>query len=171
MNETTVKSIGLKYGVILGAVSIAFFLVVYLLDMVGNQALSWLIFVFIGGILFLAMKEFKEGNEGFMSFGEGMRNGMLSIGVGSLISTIFSYIFMKFIATDYLETIEDITRERLEENPNMTEEQVEQAMQASSAFMTAEASAIFGILYTVVIGLIICLIVSAIMKKDKPGGI
>ena len=61
-------------------------------------------------------------------------------------------------------------RERMEENPNLTEEQLEQAMESTMPFLTPEAVTIFGIVGTLVIGLIICLIMSAIMKKDVPEG-
>ncbi len=106
-----------------------------------------------------------------MSFGQGLGGGMLTIGVGSVISSLFSFVFLKFLDPSYMERIIDITRERMEENPNMTEEQVEQAMESTMAFLTPEAVTLFGIIGTLVVGLIICLIISAIMKKDAPEGV
>ena len=41
MNETTVKSVGLKYGVLLGVALIGFFLLVYIMDLAGNQTIQW----------------------------------------------------------------------------------------------------------------------------------
>ncbi len=171
MNETTIKSVGLKYGVLLGAALIGFFLLIYILDLAGNQTIQWASYIFIIGAVFLAYREFKEGNDGFMSFGQGLGGGMLTIGVGSVISSLFSYVFLKFLDPSYMQRIVDITRERMEENPNLTEEQVEQAMESTMPFLTPEAITIFGIVGTLIVGLIICLIMSAIMKKDAPEGV
>ena len=171
MNETTIKSVGLKYGVLLGAALIGFFLLIYILDLAGNQTIQYASYIFIIGAVVLALREYKEGNDGFMSFGKGLGGGMLTIAVGSVISSLFSYVFLKFLDPSYMQRIVDITRERMEENPNLTEEQVEQAMESTMPFLTPEAITVFGIVGTLVVGLIICLIISAIMKKDVPEGV
>ncbi|MEM8898803.1 MAG: DUF4199 domain-containing protein [Bacteroidota bacterium] len=171
MNETNVKSVGLKYGVLLGAAFVGTFFITYLLDLVGNQALGWLPFVLVIVFVFLALKAFKEGNEGFMSFGQGFKGGMLTTAVGAIINAIVSYIFLKFAGGDYFDKVIEVSRERMEENPGMTEEQVEQAMEFTTRFMTPEISAISGIVMIALMGLVVSLIISAILKKDVPEGI
>ena len=41
MNETTIKSVGLKFGVLLGVALIGFFLLIYALDLAGNQTIQY----------------------------------------------------------------------------------------------------------------------------------
>src|ERR1700754_1180184 len=94
--ELTTRSTGIRYGVIYGVISIVFFLVFNLagLDMskgIGKYG-TWLIgFV----IVFLAHKYFKENGNGYMSYGQGIG---ISFWVGlvcSVVSSIFTYIYIK----------------------------------------------------------------------------
>ena len=103
----TVKSTAVKWGMINGLISIIFFVVVDFAGQAGNQALSW-----IGGVIFLALlvfahREFKNDGDGYMSFGQGLGIGTLIAVVSSILSSVFTFIYVSFINTNFTEALRE----------------------------------------------------------------
>ncbi|MDH5474986.1 MAG: DUF4199 domain-containing protein [Cyclobacteriaceae bacterium] len=167
IEKSTVKQVSLKWGLILGVILIAFSLLVQIAGLIGNQAVSWVSYLFVIAAVYLSQKAFKDEGDGFMSYGKGLGIGTLVVTIGSILSSIFMYINMKFIDETILETIKDLQYEKMVEQ-GMAEEQIDQAMEISSSFMTPEIIMVFAILGTVFFGFILTLIVTAITKNANP---
>ncbi|HNP19124.1 MAG TPA: DUF4199 domain-containing protein [Fulvivirga sp.] len=163
----TTKSIVMKWGPILGLISIGLILITALGELQRSSAMNWIGIIPTIAIIYLAHKEYKDTGDGFMSYGKGLGLGTLIVVVSSLISSIFFYIYIKFIDTNYVQILKDIQLEGMQEQ-GMGDAQIEQAMKMSENFMTPEMMFVFGIVIGVFFGFLVSLVVSAITKNNNP---
>ncbi len=139
----------------------------YFAGVIGESWAGWIGPVFSAVIIYLAHKEFKDQGNGFMSYGKGLGLGTLVSVVSSAIYSTFTYIYVKFINTEYLQEIQDTMMAKFEEE-GMNDDQIEAAMGMMEKMSTPEMSLIFGLLGGIFIGFIVSLIVSAITKNNDP---
>lgn len=165
--KVTVKQVAIKWGLILGIISVVLFLTIYFGGLTGNSWAGWIGPIFTIVIMYLAHKEFKEQGDGYMNYGQGLGLGTLVATVSSAISSIFVYIYIKFINTEYTQEIQDIMRSKFEDD-GMSDDQIDTAMGFMEKLSSPEISLIVGILGGIFIGFIIALIVSAITKNNDP---
>lgn len=169
MESVTTRSVGIRYGLILAVVSIAYFLGISMAGLAGEGG----IWSFIGAIpsiivIILAHKYFKDNGNGFMEFGQGFSIGFWAVLISSIVSSVFSYIYMKFIDTTFTQTMLDKSRDNMAEGGNMSDAQIDQAMEITAKFMTPEAMVGMGIVMGLIFGCIIALIVTIFTKKSNP---
>lgn len=167
MEAPSVKSLAIKWGLILGVVSIVMFLGIAMSGVQGESWAGWLGVVPSAIIIFLAHKEFKESGDGFMSYGKGLGIGTLTILVSSIISSVFSFVYIKFIDPTYFDVVRDKQIEGMAEG-GMSDAEIETALGFSEAFFKPETLLITGVVFGVIFGFIISLIVSAITKNSNP---
>ncbi|MCB0496731.1 MAG: DUF4199 domain-containing protein [Cyclobacteriaceae bacterium] len=167
-NESvSVKQVAIKWGLISGILSIVVFLVVYFAGMMGNSWIGLVSAVITVVLMVLAHKEFKESGNGYMSYGQGLGLGTLMVTIGSVISALFSYIYIKFINTGYIQEVLDMSRAKMEDQ-GQSDAQIDAAMGYVEKFTTPEMTLIMGLVFGILFGFIIALIVSAITKKNDP---
>jgi len=161
-------SIGIRFGLFLGLFSIVYFLALAVSNINPQSGIwNWLGILFMIVALFLAHKNFKDSGDGFMSYGQGVGIGFWVTAISTLLSAVFSYIYMKFIDTGYLDMIKDKQMEEFAER-GMSEEEIDQAMQFASAFTSPEMILVFGVLAGVFFGMIIVLLVTIFTQKKNP---
>jgi hypothetical protein len=165
--QVTVKQVSMKWGLYLGMVMIIYGMVLLLTDMVGNQALGYVNYVFVAVFMYMAHKSFKEEGNGYMSYGQGLGIGTLLTVVGSAMSTVFSFLYVSFVDDSLLEKMKEMTEQSFVDQ-GMTDAQIEQAMSISDKFMTPAVMFPIAFVFTVFFGFIISLIVSAITKNPDP---
>ena len=165
--KATTRSAGIRYGLIMSVLSIAFFVIMNVagLDMQGPVGyLGWAI---TAVMLFLAHKYYKEEGDGFMTIGQGTGIGFWAGTVSSVISSIFTYVYIKFIDDSFLQTIKDKQMEAMEKQ-GLSDEQMEQSMKIAGAFTSPEAILGFGIVFGIIAAVIIGLLIALITKKINP---
>lgn len=167
--KVTVSQIGLRYGIIIGLVFIVYGLILEFLnlDIEMTQNLNYISYIFLIIGLVLAHNAYKEGGDGYMSIGQGLKIGMLISLVGGVLSGMFSYIYIKFIDDSMLTKIKDLQIEKMEEQ-GMDDAQIEQTMAIAGKFTSAEMIPVWAILGMLFIGFILSLIVSLFTKKANP---
>jgi len=164
--KLTVKQVGFKYGIYLALVSIIYSLILQIIGQATNRPLGYVAFVFVIIALWLAHRDFKRDNE-YMSYGQGLGISMIIVSISSVLSSIFGYIYIKFVDDSMLDAIREQATIQMEER-GMSDAQIEQAMEMQSKFTTPEMILVFGILFGIFFGFIIALIVTAITKKTNP---
>jgi hypothetical protein len=164
--KLTVKQVGIKYGIYLALVSILYTLILQILGLAAKQALGYVGIIFVIIALVLAHRDYKRSNE-YMSYGQGLGISMIIVAISSVLSSIFSYIYIKFVDDSMLEVIREQSMIQLEER-GMSDAQIEQAMEMQANFTTPEMILVFGILGGIFFGFIVSLIVTAITKKTPP---
>lgn len=167
IEKTTIKQVSLKWGAISGVISIAYFMIIIMADLLGSTGVSLLGYVPFIIILFLAHNEFKKEGDGFMSYSQGLGIGTLVALVSSLVAGVFNYIYTKFIVPDFYEQMMDKMVE-IWTAKGMTDEQIDAASSMMSKFQNPELAFFVGILGAVFMGFIVSLIVSAITKHNNP---
>lgn len=161
----------LNYGILLGIVSIVLGVIMY----VTNSHLEpGVIFAVIGflilvAVISLAIKAFKKDNGGYLSLGEALKVGVGTAVIGAIISAIWMFVLITFIEPDYMAQVMEIQQEKmLEMNPNMTEAQIQSAMDISAKFSSPWIITAFAILQNLFFGFIIALVAGLVMKKENP---
>ena len=165
--KPSVWQVGLKVGLIIALIVIIYSTILQIAGLSQNKFLGWVSFlVLIGGIVW-AHKTYKESGDGFMSYGQGLGLGVVVSGVAAVLSSIFSYIYIKFIDDSMLGLIMDQARSDMEAK-GMDDDQIEQALAVTQKFMNPEMMFVMGILMFIFMGFLFSLIISAITKRNAP---
>ena len=166
-NQTTTTRTALKWGVIIGIISILYSTAIMVSGQIGNQSLGYVVYLIIGVGIYLALNNFKKENLGYISFGQGLGLGTMMSAIIGLLSSFYSFAYMKFIDSSITDQILK-NAEREMEKKGLPDDQIEQAMEYSKMFMSPGIMFVAGVFFTVFLGFILSLIIAAIMKKDKP---
>ena len=168
-DKLTVSQVGLKNGIIVGLIFIVYGMILQFLnlDMQVMNYLSYLNYVVLIIFVVLGHKAFKEGGDGFMTIGQGLGIGMLITLIGSAISSVFTYIYLKFIDDSMITRALDYQIEELEKR-GMDDAAIDQAMAVTEKIMTPEIMPIMGLVFMLIFGFILVLIVSLFTKKNNP---
>lgn len=122
------RSIGIKYGLIATVVGIIFFLV---LVFAGQNPYTikwgWVVSLATSVVLIvLAHKEFKEENNGFMTYGEALGIGLWYTLIAVAIGTLFNYVYVTFIDTNIMTEFYENQYEQLQQQ-GQSDAQIEMA--------------------------------------------
>ncbi len=167
--ENTQPSTGkysLNFGLLLGAVGVAFNLMLYFVDAHVNQSpvVQVVNIVISVGIIFWGILSFKKANGGYLKIGEALK-----MGAGmSLISGILSVIYVLFLTNvldpEYASKVMDLRLAEAVEQGTMTSDQIQQSKEMGMKFFW------FGypvmLIVSVIFGLIIGLVGGLIFKKS-----
>lgn len=166
--KVTTRAAGIRYGLISGLISIAYFVILTMADISMTEGIGrWASLLISVVIIYLAHKYYKENGDGFMSIGQGTGIGFWLALVSAAISSVFTYVYMKFIDNSMIQQILDKQREAMEER-GMDDAQIDQAMSMTEKFMTPEIILGTGLFFGVVIIVIVALLISLITQKKNP---
>ena len=171
-NQTaSVKKIALPHGLILALCTIVLSVIVYVMGMHLEQ--PWwqgvLNLAFSIAIIVYGLKAFKRDNGGFMSLGEALKTGLAIALIAGIIGSIFTYLFVTVIEPEFTTQMLEVTREKMiEQNPEMSDDQLEMAMGMTENFMSPGIMVALGIISSLFFGFIISLIAGLIMKNNRP---
>lgn len=167
----SVKKIALPYGVILALITIVLSVIVYVMGMAYEQPWwqSLLNFAIMIACIVYGLKAFKKANGGFLSLGEALKTGLAIALIAGLIGSIFTYLFVTVIEPDFVVNMLEVTETKMiDQNPNMTEEQMEMALGMTESMMKPGIMVAFGIIASLFFGFIISLVSGLIMKQNRP---
>ncbi len=169
--KASVKKIALNYGLLLGLASILLSVVTYVMG-VHLERPWWASLLGIGiMVLFIiyGLKAFKSENEGFLSLGEAIKVGLAISLIAGIVSAVYNYVFVSFIEPDFVNQIMEMTQQNMiEQNPEMTEEQMEMGLSISRKMMTPGIMSAMAVIFTLFIGFIVSLISGLVMKQNRP---
>lgn len=166
--QVSTGAVGLRYGLITGLVYIIFLFAVYATGQEMNTALGW-----TGALIpivstVLAQRQFRAQNGGYMSYGEGMSIGVLLSAVSGVLTSLFGYAYRTFIDPDQSQRMAEALRTKFEQAGNMSDAQIDQAVSMSQKFSSGPIAVVIGLVTAVLFGVVISLIVSAVMKHNRP---
>jgi hypothetical protein len=168
-NQITTRSAGIRYGLFSGLVAILYFVILQTAGVDTTEGIGrWAGLLFTVALIYLAHKYYKENGDGYMSIGQGVGIGFWLGLISSLISSVFSYVYIKFIDQSFIQQLMDKQREAMEEKGNLSEDQIDQAMNMTAKFMTPEMIFVFGFIGGLIVTIIIAVIVSLITQKKNP---
>jgi hypothetical protein len=166
----------LYWGVISGVASIILSVLLYVINFTpssfGKMGLTLLFsLVLFIVILVIALKSYRNSLGGAMTYGQAFKFGFFVILISTAISSLYSFIFLKFIDPEYLKNVMDQFMANLEEfllSKGMSEDQVAKAMEEATKkpLPSPLKSAIQGFIQILIFSTIVNLIVAAILKKN-----
>ncbi|WBU88751.1 DUF4199 domain-containing protein [Cellulophaga omnivescoria] len=170
MEENTPKTgkYALKYGLMLGGISIAFVLMLFSLDMhYQGGAMVFLISVLLSlAFIIIGMLQFKKDNGGFISVGQALKVGVGISLIGGIIGVIFNQILAGVIDPDFMTKATEYQKGMLLES-GLSMEQIEANIEMSKPFQTPVMQILFGLLYSIVAGFLLSLIPAFLIKKQE----
>lgn len=165
----------LKWGLITGALQIAFVVIQYVIDPALMIA-WWNSLLSIGLLVALmvgAAMEYRDREGGWMSYGTSVWLMFRVCMLGSLLSVAFMGLLYNVIDKGLDERMKEITLEQMEqmlEKFDVPSEQIEEQMEAIEErdFSQTPRALITSWMISVVFGLFLALIASAFTKKNEP---
>ena len=162
------RSVGIRYGLILGLISIFYFLIFAMADLDMSSGIGrWGTTLIAIVIVFLAHKFFKDNGDGFMSYGQGIGIGFWTGLTSAVASSIFTYVYVKFIDDSFISKIREKAVEDMQAQ-GQSEDQIEVAMKFVEMFTKPESMLLFGLFFGVLILVIVALIITIFTQKPKP---
>lgn len=166
MNKTLITQFGIRYGLILGLISVISSVMFFILKPESKWIEGVLGFVILIGVLFVALKQFREQNSATLSIGEGMRVGFWTSLISGTISSVYKYLEMTFLNPE--EVAQQLKEQKIAmEESGMPEEQIDMAMNWAGKMMEPYILIPMGIFWSIVFVAIISLIIAAILKKER----
>jgi len=179
MEEKEVPSLfqhALRWGLIVGAISIAMTSVFYAVDysMLANWKMGIIIFAMFIGLAIYAGINYRNEGDSFLSYGKAFQHAFILMAVSGLVSTIFTIVLYTIIDPDLPAKLTDVALEnaqKMMESFGMPEDQMDKAMEAARK-RTENQFSVGGLGMGYGIGLIIyavlSLITSIFVKKNPP---
>jgi cbb3-type cytochrome oxidase subunit 3 len=163
----TPTAVAVRYGLLTGLASIILSFVLFLTE-ADQTPIRWLGLLFLVGGMVWAHREFKRANGGFMEYSQGLTIGAVMGLVAGAMGTVFNYIYMTFIDADYTARMMEATRSKMEDQGNMSDAQIDQALAMMQKFSSGGWMLVFGLLGSLLFGFLIALVVSAFTKHARP---
>lgn len=159
----------LKYGIILGLVSVVFSVLTYMLDLTFKPWIMWPGLLLSLIVLYLLLRSYRDQyNHGYITYGKSVGAGMVMNIYAAIISAIYIYLLYSVIDTGLVDKQLAITEEKLIAK-GMPEGSIDAALQMQAKFMKPWFTSLTSILGSLFGGLIMSLIVSLfVMKKGNP---
>lgn len=168
--KNSTKNIALNYGLILGFTTVLISVVTYIIDMpLKTGWISGLLGIIVMiALIFLGIKKYKDGNNGYISIIESLKVGIAIALVGGIIGSIYQLVFLSYIDPEYISRVQELQLEQtLEENPNISEEQIQMMQDMGSKFSSPWISFAGALIGNLFFGFIFALIGGFIFKKDE----
>ena len=163
-----------RYGLILGALNVAFTAGAFLIDykLIQNPLIGFLIFGITIAILFIAGFELRKKNGGYLSFKNALRSSFIIYTIAAVLMVAYNLLQYNVFTPEIAQELQkDALNQQVMvwESFGMSDEQIDEnaaAMEDRNLFgLTWQ---LVGLAGNLVFGLIISLIVAAIVKKKEP---
>ncbi len=158
----------LKWGVMGGVASAILGLMFYILNVDSDSALKYVSFAVMIGVIIAGCYEYRDTIlGGFGSFKQLLGYAMLLVLVYGLLSSIWAICYMEFIDTGLVNEI--LLKTELDmEASGADDEIIKQTLVITKKMMLPHFFFLTSLLSTLVIGLIISIPTSAMLRKEKP---
>jgi uncharacterized membrane protein YeaQ/YmgE (transglycosylase-associated protein family) len=167
ITPVTTKSAGIRFGLISAVIGIIYFIILRVANIDMQGPAGWLGYVITGVLIFLAHKYYKENGDGYLNYSQGIGIAFWLGLVSGVISSIFTYVYIKFVDTAFIDMIKEKQLEQMQ-SQGMSDDQIDQAMKFAGMFTTPEAILIMGFIGAVIGAVIIALIVTLITQNKRP---
>jgi hypothetical protein len=174
--NTTIFNHAIRWGGILGAVSILITMILYAVDyslMVQLKTLFISLLIYLGLVIYAGIN-YRNSIGGFLSFGKAFQHGFLVLAISALISTIFNILLYTAIDPELPQKLTDASIEntrQMMENFGAPEDQVDEALEQARERSNDQFSVgglALGYVWILVFSAIMALISGLIVKKNEP---
>ena len=167
--KSSAMVVSLGYSVIIALASVVLSLILYLLNLDQNKALSILSYIVLfGGILLAQLNYRNKYMGGYVTFAQAFSIGLWISLFLSIIMGIYTFVFFKYINPGAMEEAMVIAEQEMM-NQGMTDLQIEQGMAIAQKFASVGYYTIIAVVANFFLGLVFSLITSIFVKKEGTG--
>lgn len=167
-NQPKTGKFALNFGLILGALSVVFGIMLFIQDAhtVQSTANQIIGIVMMIGVIIWAIYSFKKANSGFLSLGEALKIGAGVAVISAVVYIVYMLVLTNFLDPDFAVSIAENQKAAAEEAGEMTTQQIQQQYDGTINFFWITYP--FILIFNTIIGLLIGLVGGLILKKAKP---
>ncbi len=156
-------------GVYLGVALIVFSLITFLLDFEYDSPIKYISYAILAIGLYWAIVSYRDKHlGGFISYKGAFTAGFYTALIASLITGIFTFIYVEYIDTALIgQVLEQAELDMLERSPDMSDEQLDQALSFTEIFASPIVLSIAGFISNLVVSIILSLIISIFAKREN----
>ncbi|SFU55877.1 Protein of unknown function [Pustulibacterium marinum] len=163
------KKIILSNGVLLGLITIAIAVIMYVTGLVYTY--NWVSgvvgFLVMIAFIVLGMSTFKKENT-YLSLSQALKIGIGISLIAGILGALYQFVFFNYIDPEFMaKVLENSRHQIIEQNPEVTQQQLDQIASMQENFSSPIITAAMGILSSLFLGFIISLISGLIMKKTE----
>ena len=165
------KSTIINFGLILGAISVIFQLMLYFFDMhYKNDSTAGIVSLTIMvGVILYSFIQFKKSNEGFISSSEALKIGLGVSLVSALVGIFYTQILLNILDPDTMKKSLELSLENMRiQNPEMPQDALDTVRSIQEKMSSPIIFSAIQIIFALFFGFIISLIGGLIVKKSKP---
>jgi len=176
--QSEMLKLAMNNGLIIGAVSIAISVIIWVTGLIENLGLfssafiGMLQLVIVVYLLLFFSKRYRDTLlSGKITFGQAFTFGVLLVLLSSVITSFYSYVFNRFIDPDYAQRIMTMLQDKTYawmSGKGVPEDQIEEAMKKfeEKGIPTPIETLVSSLQFGLIGGTIMSLISSAIIKKN-----
>lgn len=165
-----------KYGVILGGVSITLVIILYVVDfslMAGFKFLGLMLVVGLGMVIYAGIN-YRNEIGGFMPYGKAFLHGLAVLAISGIISTLFNIVLYTVVDTELAQKMTDVVIQNTEEMmagfgaPQSTIDQTSEGMRTEMPKQFTMGGFMLSYLQALIFYCIIAVITSLFVRKNVP---
>lgn len=166
--STSTFKFALTYGLITGIATIVISLVYYVLDVPRESPIQYATYlVYIAGMVYGANVYKNEYGNGFLTYGKAFSISYLIAILAAIIGSIYAYVFIKYIDPSVIAQSMEAAEQRLIDQGNMSDAQIDDALEISARFMNPLMMSIMAFVWNAIVLAIIGLVTSIFVKKEE----
>lgn len=155
-------------GIYLGVSLVLFSLITFLLDVDIQSPIKYVSWLILAAGLFWAIISFRDKQMGgFIDYKGAFSSGFYTGLIASIIAGLFMFVYVQYIDPGIIDQILLETEATLEQNPNMSDEQIEQALEMTESFTSPILMSVFGFLGNLVASTVLSLIIAIFAKREN----
>ena len=168
--KKSLKDFILHYGTILGLISIAFALMIFFLDLhyAQENSVSLVNYGISVLVLIIALLDYRKNSNGLLTLSDSIKIGMGVFLISALYVSVYTFILVNFLDPETLAKSLEVTEMKiLEQNPEISENQLDQILSIQEKFSTPFVIVTVLIIFSLISGFFSSLILGLILKKSR----
>ncbi len=167
-NQPKTGKFALNFGLILGALSVVFAIMLFIqeahtVQSTANQIIGIVMMI---GVIIWAIYSFKKANSGFLSLGDALKIGAGVAVISAIVYIVYMLVLTNFLDPDFAVSIAENQKAAAEEAGEMSTQQIQQQYDGTINFFWITYP--FILIFNTIVGLLIGLVGGLILKKAKP---
>ena len=168
--KKSIRDFILHYGNILGLVSVVFALMIFFLDLhyAQENSINLVNYGISVSVIIIALLDYRKTSAGILSLGDSIKMGMGIFLISAIYISIYTVILINFLDTETLTKSLEVTEMKiLEQNPEISEEQLDQILSFQEKFSTPFVIITVLITFSLISGFFSSLILGLVFKKSR----
>ncbi len=156
----------LNYGAILGLSLLIFSTILYLTGFMFSHKLGWITYIIEIFITIAAIKKLRIEQDNILSYGQGVKEGIMVNVFAGIIMAMFTYTLYGVIDPDLTNQLK-VMQEQALMTQGFTDDQIEVQMQLFETMNTPGVLAFSAFFGQIILGAIISLIAAIFLKRKE----